>query len=195
MDTLQKPPITRKESRVKIWVLGHRSQARGIQKCQLLLAEGGKRFVGKDCQTRSWRGMKSTSAQAKALILRRIQMLRPGRAINNGAIHKLGVHYSLIHLEKRGTVCTPKSESKYAQNIQGLKTRYSDVPNVRDEGQFAVKDKTQKNGLRSKKEWVAGRDRGQAKETTHVNGKSAQPQSWRSRNESHSGQPKNTGEE
>ena len=55
--------------------------------------------------------MKSTRAQAKALLLKRIQMLesrRSGRAINNGAIPKLEAHHSMINLEKRGTVCTPK---------------------------------------------------------------------------------------
>ena len=115
--------------------------------------------------------------------------------INNGAILKLGVHHSSINHEKRGAVCTPKSGSKYVQNIQGLKTRFEEVPNMRDERQFAVKSKTSKNGLRFEKEWVSGKERGQVKETIHVNGKSAQPQSWRRRNETHSGQPKNKGEE
>ena len=45
----KKPPITRMESRVKVWVLGHRSQAGGIQKSQLLPTEGQRRFLGKDC--------------------------------------------------------------------------------------------------------------------------------------------------
>ena len=88
------------------------------------------------------------------MILQRIQILesrRSDRAINNGAILKLGAHYSSINLEKRGTVCTPKSGSKYAQNIQGLKTRFSEVPNMRDEKQFAVKNKTQKTGFSLKK--------------------------------------------
>ena len=76
-----------------------------------------------------------------------LESRRSGRAINNGAILKLGAHHSSINLEKRGTVCTPKSGSKYVQNIQGLKTRFSEVPNMRDERQFAVKEKTQKTGF------------------------------------------------
>ena len=48
---------------------------------------------------------------------------------------------------RRGTVCTRKSGSKYAQNIEGQKTRFYEVPNMRDERQFAVKDKTQKTGF------------------------------------------------
>ena len=72
---------------------------------------------------------------------------RSGRAINKGVILKLRAHYSSINLEKRGTVYTPKSGSKYVQNIQGLKTRFSEVPNMRDERQFAVKNKTQKTGF------------------------------------------------
>ena len=78
--------------------------------------------------------MKNTSAQAKALILQRIQMLESrtsGRAIKNGAILKLRAHHSSINLEKKHTFCTPKSGSKYVQNIQGLKTRFSEVPNMR----------------------------------------------------------------
>ena len=43
---------------------------------------------------------------------------------------------------------------------------------MRDERQFAVKDKTQ---FQFEKEWVAGKERGQAQETTHVDGKSALP--------------------
>ena len=77
--------------------------------------------------------------------------------------------------------------------IQGLKTRFAEVPNKRDERQFTVKNKTQKTNFVLQRNGFLVK-RGQAQETTHVNGKSAQPQSWR-RNESRSGQPKNTGEE
>ena len=88
--------------------------------------------------------------------------MRAGLAvINNGAILKFGEHYSSINAEKRGTVCTPKSGSKYAQNNQGLQTRFSEVPNMRDERQFAVKDKTQKMGFGLKRNGVLVK-RGQA---------------------------------
>ena len=76
-----------------------------------------------------------------------LESRKSGRAINNGAILKLGAYNNTINLEKWGTVCTPKSGSKYAQNIQGLKTRFLEVPNMRDKRQFAVKDKTQKTGF------------------------------------------------
>ena len=97
---------------------------------------------------------------------------RSGRAINNGAILKLGAYYSTINLEKWGTVCIPKRGSKYAQNIQGLKTRVLEVPNMRDERQFAVKDKTQKMGFCLKRSGLLvkreGRHRKQPTETGKV---------------------------
>ena len=54
--------------------------------------------------------MKSTSAQAKALILQWIQVLesKSGIAINNVAILKLGGHYSSINLENMGHSLHPK---------------------------------------------------------------------------------------